>query len=674
MHWIKEGDKCSKFFHSAVAAKNKNDTIRVIVDDQGNRLEYFDAMADEVITFFSSLIGTADPRVKGSDPILLKELLQFSLPLESSSSLVKDVTTEEIKEAIFAKVMTKPLARMDSPLVFFKKSWFILGDDVVAAVKFFFHQSSLLLAFNATTIALVPKIPNPSKVKDFRPISCCSVVYKTITKILVKRLTSILPGMELVKGYRRKSISPRCSMKIDLQKAFDSFHWGFISIVLKALHLPNSIIGWIEACFTEARFSISFNGSLIGFFKGARGIRQGDPLSHILFVLAMNVLSRMLNMVVARENVESIVGVISVLDYFYEINLGIIKQIYGFNHGCLPLRYLGVPLVTRKLSEKDCEILIGKIKSRLLLRQLILPQSIINKIEQLCSRFFWKGSDKAACSARVSWAKIYQSKSEGELGLKNVKTWNKACMIKLIRNILAGEGSLWVVWLKTYILKENDLWLMEGGVNLSWCLNRILKLRTEALLTLSKGTLKIRDIWEEILVKGDKVPWHKLIWFPLHIPKQSMIAWMTLLDRLPTRDRLQRMGIATVGNCDICNEAMETRDHLFLVCPLASYLWEAILLLTGLKRTPLSWEDMLAWACGAWKGKSLLTTILKLAWCARIYALWEERNRRIFQGCSRSADDILIAIKEIVGIQLRGRNINRMDSVNINLCNLWGIV
>ncbi|XP_039036121.1 uncharacterized protein LOC120172831 [Hibiscus syriacus] len=309
-----------------------------------------------------------------------------------------------------------------------------------------------------------------------------------------------LLAQEVVKGYGRKNISPRCTMKIDIQKAFDTLHWNFITTVLKSLGLPQLFIGWIEACFTEARFSISFNGTLIGFFKGERSIR-----------------------------------------------------------------YLGIPLITRKLTVKDCDNLIESIKSRINLwsgkllsfagkleliksgmfnisnywcRQLLLPQAIINKIEQLCSRFFWKGSDSAAKGARISWAKICTLKSEGGLGLKNLKTWNQACMIKLIKNILPGEGTLWVAWIKKYVLKENNFWQIEKRSIFSWSFIKLLKLRAVALLAISNRTITIREIWHEIRTNGDKVRWHSLIWFPLHIPKLSMIAWMALLKRLPTRDRL----------------------------------------------------------------------------------------------------------------------------------------
>ncbi|KAE8677896.1 Glutamine synthetase nodule isozyme [Hibiscus syriacus] len=86
-----------------------------------------------------------------------------------------------------------------------------------------------------------------------------------------------------------------------------------------------------------------------------------------------------------------------------------------------------------------------------------------------------------------------------------------------------------------------------------------------------------------------------------------MIVWMYLLDILPIRDRLQHMGLVTYGKCVNCNEALETMYHLFLECPFAVSLWEAVLILNGLRRKPSSWENLLVWACGAWKGDPIPT-------------------------------------------------------------------
>ncbi|XP_039005001.1 uncharacterized protein LOC120132276 [Hibiscus syriacus] len=253
-----------------------------------------------------------------------------------------------------------------------------------------------------------------------------------------------------------------------------------------------------------------------------------------------------------KGNVESVIGVITVLESFYEmsgLNLnaakcmfftaGIslshiehIKQATGFTYGHLPVRYLGVPLITRKLSENDCESLIASIKARLALwsgknlsyvgrlelvravlfsianywcRQLPLPQAIISKIEQLC------------------YSLLDQT-------LKESTGW---------------RGFSWIAWNHAYVIKGRNLWQMENRASFSWSFNRILKLRSAATTPISNGASSVKDIWQEIRVKEIKVPWHSLIWFPQHIPKHSLIAWMAILDRLPTRDRLMRMGIIT---------------------------------------------------------------------------------------------------------------------------------
>ena len=109
----------------------------------------------------------------------------------------------------------------------------------------YFHTSRLIPAFNSTCVALVPKCQNPSQIKDFRPISCCTILYKCITRILANRLEKYMPilvspnqsafvvgrsiidnvllAQELVRGYSKSTLSPQCCIKIDLQRLL--IHW-----------------------------------------------------------------------------------------------------------------------------------------------------------------------------------------------------------------------------------------------------------------------------------------------------------------------------------------------------------------------------------------------------------------------------------------------------------------
>ncbi|KAL0294421.1 UNVERIFIED_CONTAM: hypothetical protein Sradi_6889000 [Sesamum radiatum] len=81
---------------------------------------------------------------------------------------------------------------------FYKAAWSVIGGEVTQAILDFFRNGRLLKQINATLISLIPKVNSPAVVAEFRPISCCNVLYKAITKILVQRMRSIL-GFQFAK-------------------------------------------------------------------------------------------------------------------------------------------------------------------------------------------------------------------------------------------------------------------------------------------------------------------------------------------------------------------------------------------------------------------------------------------------------------------------------------------
>lgn len=78
---------------------------------------------------------------------------------------------------------------------FFKRSWEIIHEKVYLAILEFFQDNKMQRSINNTIVTLVPKYSHPENIKDFRPIACCTTLYKIISKIISNRIKGVLEGI-----------------------------------------------------------------------------------------------------------------------------------------------------------------------------------------------------------------------------------------------------------------------------------------------------------------------------------------------------------------------------------------------------------------------------------------------------------------------------------------------
>lgn len=202
--------------------------------------------------YYHNLLGTT-PVHSANDLDSLSKAFQLRLTGAQQLVLAREVTYEEIIETLFSLKSNKAPGLDGLFAYFFKKAWSIVGELVLRAVKSFVESGRLLREVNSTAISLIPKVPNPTLLKDFRPISCCNTIVKCIAKIPANRMKivlrvgkfqtafvkgrrigdNILLAQELFRNYHRDKGSPRCAIKVDLKKAYDTVQWDFINNVLK---------------------------------------------------------------------------------------------------------------------------------------------------------------------------------------------------------------------------------------------------------------------------------------------------------------------------------------------------------------------------------------------------------------------------------------------------------
>ncbi|KAL2235577.1 UNVERIFIED_CONTAM: hypothetical protein Sindi_1289900 [Sesamum indicum] len=255
---MKGGDQCSRVFFRKIAQRRSARRIFQINDDQGSTHTDPEEVINEFVTYYQNLLG-GDIRRTGVDIRTLRPWARHILSNEESTTLMLPFTPVDVKQAVFDIDEDKAPGPDGYSSGFFKPAWPIVGQELIV------QRLSVIMD------------------KLISPCQAAFVPGRSIGN-------NIMLAQEFFTGYNQTRLPPTCALKVDIRKAYDTVDWDFLIAAMEMFGFPITFVKWIEECVSTPSFSIGLNGKPHGFFRGARGLRQGDPLSPYLFVLVMEVL------------------------------------------------------------------------------------------------------------------------------------------------------------------------------------------------------------------------------------------------------------------------------------------------------------------------------------------------------------------------------------------------
>ncbi|GJT69783.1 cytokinin dehydrogenase 3-like protein [Tanacetum coccineum] len=392
----------------------------------------------------------------------------------------------------------------------------------------------------------------------------------------------------------------------------------------------------------------------------------------------------------------------------------IILDIIPFAIGSLPVRYLGVPLITKKICATDCKPLIDKVKSRIMdWRNKALSYS--GRLQLIVSVL----SKLTRGKAKVSWGNVCKPKEQGGLGIKDLELWNESNsstgwkdMLKLRDKIRkhvlwkVGDGKSVNVWYDNWntegalseIVSTREMYDAGMSINTTIAdLNIIHEGKWPEGWEIEYPILKMYKIPSLHEGRNDEIVWvdnagHERVFGVkrsevnvlkmerilcyvkiLHrmaqdrrinkcIPRHAFVVWMAIQNRLNTQDRIALWKPNEKMQCVFCKKCLDSIDHLFFICEFSKEVWREMQKTLNVSMA-FSWENSVKELCRLPNTKNIWSIIRKLVFGAVAYFIWQEMNKRIFKGERRDVNSLVHVIMEVIRLKLAGMEVKESNTI-----------
>ena len=312
--WYELGEKNNKYFLNLEKSNKKKSSVRKIFTRDGKLTNNPKKIMDELESFYADLYDGSSCPSDSATSMFLDNSRGFPALADDSRKICEGkLGYSECFSVLGTFPKNKTPGNDGLTIEFYLAFWPLFGRLLVDSLNYAFEFGELSNSQKQAIITLIEKKGKDKRmIRNWRPISLINVDAKIASKTLAKRLEKVLPEIihsnqnAFVKGrsifdairtiddlmeYTKEKDLPGILVAIDFEKAFDTLNLNFLIRTLHKFNFGPSFIQWIRTLYKNVKSCVMNNGFTTGPFTLSRGVRQGDPLSPYLFIIALETLT-----------------------------------------------------------------------------------------------------------------------------------------------------------------------------------------------------------------------------------------------------------------------------------------------------------------------------------------------------------------------------------------------
>lgn len=312
--YVERGEKNTNYFYSKLKQNNKDKTIYSIKDDSHSILTGSD-MEKFITNFYKNLYTSENPEQRKINDFLENTTLN-KIEEDDNDLLSSFITPGECLRALKSMKNNKTPGPDGLTKEFYLHYWDIVGDDLTEVLNNSYLSGELPDSMKGGHICLLFKKGKRENLKNWRPISLLNIDYKILSKVIANRFRKIMfKIIDLGQGcgVKGRTIKQQLLLiremrtylnnnnniregftliSLDQEKAFDRVEHPYIYRTLEEMGFSQASIQWVRIMYNDISSNVVINGNILDRFYIDRSMRQGCPLSMLLFVIGLEPLLR----------------------------------------------------------------------------------------------------------------------------------------------------------------------------------------------------------------------------------------------------------------------------------------------------------------------------------------------------------------------------------------------